>query len=410
MELKPFPIEFQKALPILERIQNAGFEAYFVGGCVRDCLLHQKIHDVDIATSATPLEVAALFSKTFDLGIQHGTIAVLENHETYEITTFRTESGYEDFRRPSEVHFVRSLEEDLKRRDFTINALAVATDGRLIDLYGGLEDLKRHVIQAVGNPHERFLEDALRMMRGVRFAAQLGFTLENETFLAMKELAPLLEKIAVERIRVEFEKLLLGKFASGGFELFLQSGLFQHCPQLKEQKLALEDFQQKLHTTSLVLPEVSLAWTLLFDSLALKNTSPTFFLKSWKLANDTISEVEKLMTYLPLRKQGFLELWEIYQLGLPLAEKLEDLLPFYGKIPEKKRLVALFESLPIKNRQELHLTGSDVLAYFEKKAGPWVGESLLFAEKQVVLGLLPNDTAVLLSQIQEEFSWNKFLS
>lgn len=409
MELNPFPREFQKALPVLEKIQQAGYEAYFVGGCVRDCLLQQPIHDVDIATSATPLEVAALFNKTFDLGIQHGTIAVLENNETYEITTFRTESGYEDFRRPSQVRFVRSLKEDLKRRDFTMNALAVATNGQLIDLYGGLEDLKRHVIQAVGNPHERFLEDALRMMRGVRFAGQLGFTLEKETFLAMKELAPLLEKIAVERIRVEFEKLLLGRFAKEGFRLFLKSGLFKHCPQLASQQVELEKFQKKLQVTPIALPEVTLAWTLLFDALSTENMTPTSFLKSWKISNDVIYEVEKLMTFLPLRKQGFLDAWEIYQLGLPLAEKLENLLPFYGKVPEKKRLVALFESLPIKNRKELRLTGRDILAYFEKKAGPWVGESLLFAEKQVVLGLLPNDTQILLSKIQEEFLWNKRL-
>ncbi len=179
--------------------------------------MKQNIHDVDIATSAFPEEIKQLFPKTIDIGIEHGTVLALVDDEQYEITTFRTESTYQDYRRPDSVEFVRSLEEDLKRRDFTINAFALKEDGQIIDLFDGLSDLENQVLRAVGNPHERFHEDALRMMRGLRFVSQLGFELEAETALAIQENHHLLEKISVERINVEFVKMLLGQERSADF-------------------------------------------------------------------------------------------------------------------------------------------------------------------------------------------------
>ena len=207
------PSEFQKALPVLEKIKEAGFEAYFVGGSVRDALLNRPIHDVDIATSSYPERRPSRFFREQPIsGIEHGTVLVLDGDEEYEVTTFRTEDVYVDYRRPSAVSFVRSLEEDLKRRDFTVNAFALEVTGEIIDLFHGLEDLENQVLRAVGVAGERFNEDALRIMRGFRFQASLGFELETETFKAMKTLTPLLEKISVERTFVEFDKLLLAPF------------------------------------------------------------------------------------------------------------------------------------------------------------------------------------------------------
>ncbi|HES5164132.1 TPA: CCA tRNA nucleotidyltransferase, partial [Streptococcus pyogenes] len=162
MKLMTMPSEFQKALPILTKIKEAGYEAYFVGGSVRDVLLERPIHDVDIATSSYPEETKAIFNRTVDVGIEHGTVLVLENGGEYEITTFRTEDVYVDYRRPSQVSFVRSLEEDLKRRDFTVNALALDENGQVIDKFRGLIDLKQKRLRAVGKAEERFEEDALR--------------------------------------------------------------------------------------------------------------------------------------------------------------------------------------------------------------------------------------------------------
>jgi len=182
--------EFQKALPVLEKIENDGYQAYFVGGCIRDAMLHLPINDVDIATSAYPEEIQKIFPKHFDVGLQHGTVMAWYKGETYEITTFRTESDYQDYRRPDRVTFVRDLKEDLLRRDFTINAMAMDKDGEVKDYFHGQEDLQKGIIRAVGDPSERFHEDALRMMRAVRFASQLDFQIEECTLKAIKDSAP----------------------------------------------------------------------------------------------------------------------------------------------------------------------------------------------------------------------------
>lgn len=198
-----------KVQRIIRVIQSAGFEAYAVGGCIRDSILGRKPNDWDITTSARPEQVKALFSHTVDTGIKHGTVTVLLNREGFEVTTYRIDGEYEDGRHPKEVSFTASLIEDLKRRDFTINAMAYNDTVGLVDEFDGIGDLQRGIIRCVGNPMERFSEDALRMMRAIRFSAQLGYTIENETKTAIKKLAPTLDRISAERIQVELLKLLV---------------------------------------------------------------------------------------------------------------------------------------------------------------------------------------------------------
>ena len=199
------PADVSKIINILE---SNGHEAYAVGGCVRDCILGKIPHDWDITTSALPEQVKSLFDRTFDTGIEHGTVTVLLHGEGYEVTTYRVDGKYEDGRHPKEVTFTASLEEDLKRRDFTINAMAYSENRGLVDLFGGKEDLDAGIIKAVGNPTERFTEDALRMLRALRFSAQLGFEIETETYNAICKLAPTLDRISAERIQVEMVKLV----------------------------------------------------------------------------------------------------------------------------------------------------------------------------------------------------------
>ena len=189
-------------------MEHAGFEAFAVGGCVRDSLLDRTPDDWDITTSALPHEVKALFRRTIDTGIEHGTVTVMMEKEGYEVTTYRLDGEYEDSRHPKEVSFTSNLSEDLKRRDFTINAMAYNDRTGIVDLFGGMEDLKAGLIRAVGNPHERFSEDALRMMRAVRFSAQLGYEIERETKEAIGELAATIQNISAERIQVELVKLV----------------------------------------------------------------------------------------------------------------------------------------------------------------------------------------------------------
>lgn len=197
------------AAKILRRLEEHGYEAYVVGGCVRDSLLGRNPNDWDITTSALPRQVKALFPRTIDTGLKHGTVTILEGGEPYEVTTYRVDGEYLDGRHPSEVTFTASLKEDLQRRDFTINAMAYSEKHGLQDYFDGLTHLENRLICAVGDPMKRFGEDALRIMRAVRFAAQLGYEVEAETVRAMKELAPTLSKISAERIASELEKLLL---------------------------------------------------------------------------------------------------------------------------------------------------------------------------------------------------------
>ena len=199
----------EKVNTIIHTLQEHGFEAYAVGGCVRDSILGRVPDDWDITTSATPLEIKSLFSKTFDTGIEHGTITVLIDKDAFEVTTYRVDGKYEDSRHPSEVTFTRSLSEDLLRRDFTINAMAYNDNEGLVDIFGGMKDLDNKIIRCVGNANARFSEDALRILRAVRFAAQLGFEIEEETKKAIATLAPTLANISEERIQVELIKMLI---------------------------------------------------------------------------------------------------------------------------------------------------------------------------------------------------------
>lgn len=198
----------EKVKIILEQLEAHGYEGYAVGGCVRDSVLGREPNDWDITTSASPQEVKRIFPKTFDTGIEHGTITVMMDKEGFEVTTYRIDGEYMDGRHPSEVQFTSELIEDLKRRDFTINAMAYNESDGLVDAFGGIEDLQQGVVRCVGNAWERFGEDALRMMRAVRFCAQLGFGMEEQTAKAIQELAPTLKKISAERIQVELVKLL----------------------------------------------------------------------------------------------------------------------------------------------------------------------------------------------------------
>lgn len=197
------------AAEILNRLHREGYEAYVVGGCVRDAMLGRTPDDWDITTNASPQEVKQLFSHTIDTGIQHGTVTVMKEHVGYEVTTYRVDGVYEDHRRPSNVSFTKSLKEDMLRRDFTINAMAYNEEEGVVDYFEGQEDLKRGIIRCVGEASHRFDEDALRVLRAMRFSAQLDFTIDEKTLAAMQEKAEYLRDISAERIRVELTKLLL---------------------------------------------------------------------------------------------------------------------------------------------------------------------------------------------------------
>ncbi|MBR2846562.1 MAG: CCA tRNA nucleotidyltransferase [Clostridia bacterium] len=217
-------------LKIIEKIEKSGFEAYFVGGCVRDVLMGKTPGDIDITTNASPADIMKIFKKTYPTGINHGTVTVAEEGITAEVTTYRCEKGYNDGRHPDKVEFVADINEDLLRRDFTINAMAYNPSRGLIDNFGGQQDIENKIICCVGEPDRRFSEDALRMVRGVRFAATLGFDIDEKTLAAIRKNAHLAEKISKERIAVEFEKTVLGDFPEKAL-LLLETGLINYIAE-----------------------------------------------------------------------------------------------------------------------------------------------------------------------------------
>lgn len=199
----------ERVQSIIDTLVENGYEAYAVGGCVRDSLIGRTPNDWDITTSAKPFEVKSLFKKTIDVGIEHGTVTVMLDNVGYEVTTYRIDGDYIDNRHPEEVQFTKDINEDLARRDFTINAMAYNETNGLIDPYDGAKDLDKKLIRCVGNPSERYNEDALRMLRAIRFSAQLGFDIEKETYNAIKNNSHLIKNISVERIRDEITKIIM---------------------------------------------------------------------------------------------------------------------------------------------------------------------------------------------------------
>jgi len=314
-----------KVRHIIDTIIAAGFEAYVVGGCVRDSVLGREPQDWDITTSARPEQIKELFPRTIDTGLQHGTVTVMQDKEGFEVTTYRIDGKYEDSRHPKEVIFTPDLEEDLKRRDFTINAMAYSEKAGLVDIFGGMKDIRGGIIRCVGDPLERFGEDALRILRAIRFSAQLGYEIDSGTKEGIRELAPALRNISAERIQTELVKLIISSHPDRlrtAYELGVTRVFFP------EFDVAMETEQRHphhmynvgehtLHSLSYVRPDKKLRLAMLLHDIGKPATLETDedgvthfhghpavsermakdFLRRLKFDNDTIHGVCKLVLY-----------------------------------------------------------------------------------------------------------------
>ncbi len=381
---------FLSANPVLRKLEDAGYEAYFVGGSVRDYLLKRRISDVDIAASATPDEVKAIFPKTVDIGIEHGTVLVLFNGGSYEVTTFRTEAEYQDYRRPKEVAFIRNLQEDLKRRDFTMNAIAMDRNGKLIDPFDGQTAIRDKIIQTVGKAEERFGEDALRMLRAVRFLSQLAFTIEKDTIKALIKQIDLLKNIAVERKKAEFEKLLNGKNQKEAIKVLLDTNLFLYLPGLATKKRQLKQLLN-FQCESLNKNEM---WSILLFCLEIKEKSAGTFLREWRMPIKDIREIQKMLLFLEKRLQHEWSVYDLYRAGHDNILSVEKLYVVINGIRETDSMdhwLDLYENLPIKHVADINVTGNDVMKWLDKSGGPWLKVTLLRIEAAIVAGELENN-------------------
>lgn len=351
----------KKVEEIINRLEENGFEAYAVGGCVRDSILQRVPDDWDITTSAKPSEVKALFLHTIDTGIQHGTVTVMIGKEGYEVTTFRVDGEYSDGRHPDKVDFSSSLTEDLKRRDFTINAMAYSESKGLVDEFEGISDLEKKRIRCVGDPFERFSEDALRMLRAIRFAGQLGFEIEEETFRAIGKLAPTIQKVSAERIAKELEKLLLSTEVEK-FRLIYSSGILEQIlpnlyhyfeadktrleKRIKRLKKAEYEEKKGLHI---------LRWSLLLEELGEEEAGRV--LKSLKLDNETIATVKKIVEYRGLSEETSRE-----EMRVTVNKLGKNLIPLFFAFREAKGMETgreFFEEI-LKNRECTEISGLEI--------------------------------------------------
>ncbi len=417
---------------IIDRFYKNNFEAYMVGGCVRDSLLGLTPKDFDITTSAKPEITESLFEKTIPTGIQHGTVTVLIDKEPFEVTTYRTDGDYLDNRRPESVIFVSDIKEDLSRRDFTINALAYNNISGLVDYFNGIEDIKGKIIRAVGDPDKRFKEDALRMIRAIRFSCQLDFEIEANTYSAIKRNFQLVNNISIERIRDELCKILISNNPSKGLFLLKDTNILQlilpeindlveytpmcnnHNKDVFEHTLNVIDNTK--HNNDLILRVAALFHDVgkLHTIKQLDNGHCYFpghsekgaimckeILSKLRFDNNTISSVstiihDHLVLYVDimpsdyeikklLNRVGSKNIFTLFELQRADIKSLWNPIPFLKKVKyiENKVISILDNNEPLCTK-DLDITGSDIIKELNLKPGPKVGEIISMLLEKVL--------------------------
>lgn len=379
---------FEAAAPIIQKLLKHNYQAFFVGGSVRDYYLGRTIGDIDIATSATPNDVINLFKKTIPVGIEHGTVVVIHQGLSYEVTTFRTDGTYEDFRHPTTVHFVSSIELDLARRDFTVNAMAMDLSYTVIDPFDGKKDLHQQIIRTVGSPYDRFKEDPLRMMRAIRFVSQLSFDLDKATKKAICDNADLLLNVSIERIAIEFEKTLIGSSRCQGVELLVTTGLYKYLPSFHGYRNELIAFAHKIMSAQ--LKEPSDFWTILIYMLRVKDLKS--LLQKWKRSKQLINAC---LTKLDALKDVMDKGWEnhhLYSLHVDEVLSINKMLCVLQakQYIEESILLNWYEKLPIKSKRELAVNGNDIMVWTNKAGGPWLKSVIYNLEQAILSGKVKN--------------------
>lgn len=415
----------QEAVSVLDTLTAAGHVAYLVGGCVRDAVMNRSIHDFDIATSALPDEVLRLFPHTAPTGLKHGTVTVVMRHGAYEVTTFRTESDYEQHRRPKTVAFVNELEADLRRRDFTINAMAMDRDRNVIDPFDGRGDIARGLLRCVGDPAERFREDALRLLRGVRFAAAYGLTIEQATWRALQEQTPLLKHIAMERVGAELMRIVCGADPARGFELLAACGLLAHTKTPLPAALA-EPAPERTPAGLRQVGELeapALRWAQLLLALGASAADAREALLALVYPHAFAAEAAAPLAWderLRERLAAGADVRRAWQLGaldfgaaalrgwLPLARlRLRgDASQREGEREPLARLLAEGEAwlaaMPALEARELAVSGTDVAARIGRPPGPWLGALLRRLLELTATGEAANERSALLAAAERE--------
>lgn len=377
---------------ILNELNKNGYEGYIVGGCVRDYLMGKKPHDYDITTSALPEEIKSIFPHTVDTGIQHGTVTVIINKTGYELTTYRIDGEYKDNRHPEEVIFTDKLSGDLSRRDFTINAIAYNPIKGYVDLFNGKEDIEKKVIRGVGIPAKRFQEDALRMMRAVRFSAQLDFSIEENTLAALKENAHLIKNISIERIREEFFKLILSNH-NERLDILLNSGMTEYfLPEILNKNINYS----KINSLS---KDITVRLAYIFNNIDFNTVNK--IMKRLKADNKSIITVTSLVKY---SDYEITDPYSMRKLISLIGDNTIKLIEVIGAVKNcsTEKEIELYNH--VKNDccslKALNITGNDLIA--EGITGKEIGQALHKALDYVMKEPEKNTRDILLKYIKGE--------
>lgn len=411
------------AKQVIQKLLDHGHEAYMVGGCVRDKQLNRAVKDYDIATSAKPEQVQQIFQRTVPTGLQHGTVSVILEECLFEVTTFRIESGYEDFRRPTEVQFIDSLYEDLRRRDFTMNAMALDIEGRLIDPFDGVSDMEKGLLRCVGDASERFREDALRMLRCIRFAAQYGMAIEQQTWQALLEQAPLLTHIAMERVRMELERMLEGAAPATAVQLLIDSRILAHVKlPLKLAALKREELSEGWSRLSEPLTK----WAYLYLRLKASAAEAELEMKQLTFSKQQLEQVRQMIAAAyelchqledAANEAALTEAWKLTAVayGMQAIKGLYEILKADPEALADQGMrgqwsaalltcgIDWLNAMPVRSLEELAVGGKELLAHFALKGGPWVSQVLNHLLREAALQRIANEKEALLTEAQHYY-------
>ena len=386
---------FKEANTILDTLQKNGFEAYYVGGSVRDYLMNVNIGDIDITTNALPEDIQNIFPRTIDVGVEHGTVIVVINKTPFEVTTYRTETTYSDYRRPDSVSFTTSIKEDLARRDFTMNAVAMDLMFKIYDPYNGQLSIKNKEIVTVGDPYERFNEDALRMLRAIRFVSQLDFKLNESTFNGIVKLASNVQYISVERIVQELKKLYSGVNVSHAKSLLIDSQMLNFIPYFNKLDI---DYIKKTNVHSLIneiIIQQILNENIHFENeLKLSNDEKNNIKNSLSFYNDLGENESPIILAYNYNEHIILNLKNIISennfLNQQYLNQIDDILL------EKSRLT-------IKSKKDLAVNGNDLMKTLNRHGGPWLKEVLSEIERNVLFNKLDNNYETIIEWVNDEY-------
>ncbi|WP_247898188.1 CCA tRNA nucleotidyltransferase [Paenibacillus pabuli] len=407
---------------VLRTLNEKGHEAYWVGGCVRDELLKRSVDDMDITTSASPEQVMELFADCIPTGLQHGTVTVRSGGFYFEVTTFRTESEYKDNRRPAAVQFVQDVKEDLQRRDFTMNALAMDRDGNIVDPFGGQSDIRDGRVRCVGSAAERFGEDALRMLRCVRFASVFDFKIAYNTWKGLVRQKDLLQHIAMERVRTEMVKMMAGPHPLRGLELLFRSRALEHV----KAPIHRERFNKALmaNMEQLMEENVLLRWSVMLIAGHYTQDEADALLRKWTFSNDDRSRIngvlqveqliqtvvhgqkdeealrsEWIVTVLSCGRQAT-EDWLMIQAMLPQGWRDQEALNEEQIGVIQSRGTAWSQSMKVHELKDLHITGENVLQLLGRKGGPWLGQLMKYLLRETAIGNIANQHDMLINEVK----------